>query len=154
MKLQEMTGQRIDFPGPDGITAAYAEVTEDGVFVFYEEPWAWHAETFPDLLEVFGTDSGGLSVAAFEPVAKAAAFELERTREGLSESLQVQDMSGDDPGFEFSIALPASALGMTPEELEEAAWPFVVTMLNITDPGTFGVTYIMAEAARILEEES
>lgn len=49
----------------------------------------------------------------------------------------------DDEALDISttIFLPADA---TLDDLRRAAWPFIATCINVTDPGTFGCRYIMS----------
>lgn len=59
--------------------------------------------------------------------------------------------SGDEPAFEIEVELntdPTDDL----TALAEDAWAVASTLINVTDPGTFGHIYALAEASRRLED--
>ena len=59
-------------------------------------------------------------------------------------ALSVDNTSGDEPGIEVAFALPSDLVLTVEQAHNQIMWPFWGTMINITDPGTFGAPYLWA----------
>lgn len=116
----------------------------DGITLVWTEPMEFHLKT-RRLLELVNDDGELLP-----RVPEILQTELRRllTCEGVT--VEVSDQ--DEPALEVSV--PLTVEPCTVERLAEVVWPFVATLTNVTDPGTFGAEYVMGNVERILVEEN
>lgn len=105
------------------------------VSVVFNEGLRWHRENAPDL------PLDDLTQRQLDLMAEVIETELGgSTKVG---AWAAQDSDDPDEGavdFSIEIALPP---GFTDEDLHTAAWPFIATCINVTDPGAFGSPYVM-----------
>lgn len=140
----EMTGEH---HYPVTVTVSDEPTSADGRSWSYIIEWAegltWHRdhlyESFPnpddDTLEA-------MNVLVGDELSKAGAPGT------LIDEVQV-DVGPNYQHNPDEEALIVSTTVFLPEgahlgDLQDAAWPFIATMINVTDPGTFGSRYIMS----------
>lgn len=132
----------------------WAEIAEDGMTATLEwvEDLRFHEEALGSrFVQLLHEPGGFLSDSGEEAVQEAARTCFIQQASHLSEDLIVDlGAAWDDPSIAFSVQVdlpdgPATTYGI----LGELAWPFIATMTNITDPGTFNCPYLMAEAVEV-----
>lgn len=102
----------------------------------------------------FHVDVRGLSVLVHEgpemmPTAAAiAATESELKRLLGTDQVWVSWSDSDDSAIEVLVGFTLGEATMN--ALAEAAWPYVATLTNVFDPGTFGAEYVMGNVARMV----
>lgn len=116
----------------------------------FAEPLRFHVERMKDLgehdkLELLATDLGYTRLQ----FANALVAELKRQcspefdpLRNLSVDWGTDEEHLEDDILQLDIFLGGRADRFTDEELTERVWPLVVSLLNITDPGTFGARYV------------
>ena len=119
----------------------HIEINEDGEAVaIFEEMFAWHLKNHKDLMKKLTDKDGWFTKDAMK---KAEVFISKLMKD--PKKLSVEHCSGDSPGIEVSY-------GIGKHNSEESAWkaahPLYATMMNVTDPGTFGSEYIIAALTR------
>ncbi|MFZ2527645.1 MAG: hypothetical protein WAX14_08330 [Rhodococcus sp. (in: high G+C Gram-positive bacteria)] len=60
-------------------------------------------------------------------------------------AVHVDDDLGDDQGFLVVLQTTVPSGTQFHDFYDRTAWPFVATMVNITDPGTFNSPYLFSE---------
>lgn len=137
----DLTGE---YHHPVTVTVSDEPATPDGKWSYIIE-WAegltWHRD---HLCESFANPDDD----ALERINRLIGEELGEAYAGLADEVQIDvgPNYGHNPEEE---ALIVSTTVFLPEDarlgdLQNAAWPFIATMINVTDPGTFGSRYIMS----------
>lgn len=116
------------------------EPTMSGLWAYivtWGEGLTWHRD---HLARTFDVDDDALermnALVADELGSDDAADELQ-----LDCGVAYLDPEEDSLDITTTLFLPADA---TLGDLQRAAWPFIATCINVTDPGTFGCRYIMS----------
>lgn len=127
----------------DDTGRAYADRLEDEredgqvtISVVFNEGLGWHNRNRPQpALETY------LEQTDLDLLAEVVEEEMGGGTKVSAWSAQ-DAIDPDEDAVEFSIELVLPA-DFADEDLHEAAWPFIATCINVTDPGTFGAPYIM-----------
>lgn len=129
---------------PVTVTVSDEPTTADGrrsFIVEWSEGLTWHRD---HLGESFASPDDD----TLERMNGLIGEELGEAHRDLADEVQVDvgPNYGFNPDEEALIVSTTLFLpeDVTLEQLAEAAWPFIATMINVTDPGTFGSPYIMS----------
>lgn len=143
--------------GPGDLTTGHeAVVQHDGITVEFVEPLQWHLEHHSETMQALGwNNTGRLScddVAALRAVIaedRTAALPVDQL------SFDLVDSNDDDETqcLVFSMTFGPESLGWDDETLHQQAWPFIATMANMVDPGTFGSQYLFTAVERHLTDQ-
>lgn len=125
------------------------EVAEDGstLTVIWVEDLAWHHETFPEIMKPLTDEEGFLSDEAANAAATLIQNHLSTDAEVLHDDGEEYDAAS--AAFSVQYTMPNGA-ETTEEAAHDIAWDFTAAMLNLTDPGTFGVVYLFRSVAHEL----
>ena len=143
--------------GPGDLTTGHeAIVQHDSIVIEFNEPLQWHLEHHAETMQALGWNHAGRlsgdDVAALRAVIaedRTAALPIERI------GFDLVDSNDDDEtqSLVFSMTFGPESLGWDDETVHHKAWPFIATLANMVDPGTFGSQYLFTAVERHQKNE-
>lgn len=125
-------------------------------FIECDDGRGYHEIGYTDYLR-FATERGDLDgeINANGWLTSSALLKYEaRARDYLKDAglptaplntLSAGDQAGgDDPNVTFTITVPSNVDMTVGQMWDQIGWPFIATLINVTDPGTFNSPYLWA----------
>jgi hypothetical protein len=140
----------------DWVVGLVAEVDDEDpalVTIIYTEGMDWHAYSHVPEIQQCGTceDPDHAGGHLRDEVPALLATELRRLCK--NEDVQVDETDAHDEAIgSLDVSLQIRVEPPTLDALAEAAWPFIATLINVFDPGTFNAEYVMGNVANSLTD--
>lgn len=124
------------------------EVSDNTAYVYFAEHLQFHQERgLPaGIVDADGdlTDAGRARIQARIRALLTDKTRLDASLVSVDES-EEQSKFGDETGFVAVLAMKVSPTTAVRDFYFDTAWPFVATMINVTDPGTFNSPYLFTD---------
>lgn len=116
-------------------------------FVDFTEHSRFHVEHYPEIVGIIFDGDGDATVRGCHLIEEA--LRLEHLPDE-SFNVCVTNSDEDIPGLTIQMTAPLECHDEA--DMIDVCWSMVAAILNATDPGTFGHTYLMNDAMRIYGE--
>jgi hypothetical protein len=124
------------------------EVGDDTVYVYFAEHLQFHqSRGLPNgIVDTDGdlTDAGRARIQTRIRALLADRTTLDPSLVSVDEG-EESSKFGDEQGFVAVLAMKVSPRTAVRDFYVDTAWPFVATMVNVTDPGTFNCPYLFTD---------
>lgn len=147
--------------GSDETPGIRAEVAEDcsSITIVWVESLQYHMEHWPEHMEHLvapksGPDDEDEAVYFTDEARQEfATYMIEFLANEGAEKADILPDDGEEWDDESCVAISCrfdtpNGPNTSIEEAGDKAWPFIASMTNVTDPGTFNCPYVMGDLAR------
>lgn len=158
-QTHRIEGETIDLDfggGPGDLTTGHdAIVQHDGITVEFVEPLQWHLEHHSETMQALGWNNTG-RLSCDDVAALRAVIADDSTAPLPVDALgfDLSPIGDDDLALVFSMTFGSESLAWNDETVHQQAWPFIATVANMVDPGTFGSQYLFRAVARQLQADA